>query len=312
MKRFLQIIIGLFITMQAFGQQDPMYSQYMFNCLAVNPAYAGSREVLSTTALYRRQWVGIKGAPSTFTFSADMPVKNKKIGLGINVTDDRLGIMHNTLVNISYAYRIRINDKGILAMGLQGVLNQYKADYASVDPSQNSSYRSDVAFASNVSRFFPNVGFGLWYSTDRFYAGVSAPKLIKNKLTDFDMAMDLSSYKDRQSRHFFITAGYVFPLNDVMKLKPSALLKMVHGSPIELDVNANLWFHDRVSFGLSYRTGDSMDVLLEFQATPQFRFGYAYDYTLTRLQNFNSGSHEIMVRYEFGFDKGKILSPRYF
>ncbi len=312
MKRFLQITIGLFITMQAFGQQDPMYSQYMFNMLAVNPAYAGSREVLSATALYRRQWVGIAGAPSTFTFSADMPVKNKKIGLGINVTDDRLGIMHNTSINISYAYRIRINDKGILSAGLQGVINQYKADYSSVDPTQNSSYSADPAFSSNVSRFFPNVGFGLWYSTDKFYAGASIPKLIKNSLSDFDMSMDLSSYKDRQSRHYFITAGYVFELNHALKLKPSALLKVVHGSPVELDINANLWFHDRVAVGLSYRTGDSMDVLLEFQATPQLRFGYAYDYSLTRLQNFNSGSHEIMVRYEFGFDKGKILSPRYF
>lgn len=295
-----------------FGQQDPMYSQYMFNMLAVNPAYAGSREVLSLTALGRRQWVGIDGAPTTYTFSADMPIRNKKIGLGLNFSNDKLGIMSNTAANLSYAYRLRINKKGILAMGLQGGFNQYRAAYGSVNYTQNSSYNPDPAFSSNISRFMPNIGAGIWYSTDRFYAGLSVPKLLRNKLDDMGNAANDMNYQNRQNLHYFITAGYVFTLNDVLKLKPSALVKVVHGSPVQLDLNANLWIHDVVAIGASYRSGDSIDALLEFQITPQLRIGYAYDFTLTKLQQYNSGSHEVMIRYEFGFDKGKILSPRYF
>lgn len=312
MKKYLLLSLFILSAAHVFAQQDPMYSQYMFNMLAVNPGYAGSREVLSLTALGRRQWVGIEGAPTTYTFSADMPIRNKKIGLGLNFSNDRLGIMSNTAVNISYAYRLRVSKKGILGMGLQGGFNQYQADYGSVDPSQNSSYQSDPAFSSSISRFMPNIGAGLWYSTDKFYAGLSVPKLLRNELDDMGNAANDLSYANRQNIHYFITAGYVFPLNDALMLKPSALLKVVHGSPVQLDVNANLWIHNVVGVGLSYRSGDSIDAMLEFQINPQLRIGYAYDYTLTKLQQYNSGSHEVMIRYEFGFDKGKILSPRYF
>lgn len=312
MKKILQLCLLCFAAMQAYGQQDPMYSQYMFNMLAVNPAYAGSREVLSTTLLYRRQWVGIEGAPETVTFSADMPIKKKQIGLGFNLTDDRLGIIHTTGLNLSYAYRLRVSDRGMLSMGLQGGFTNYRADYGSVDPSQNSSYQQDVAFSGGVSEFLPNVGGGLWFATDRMYIGFSIPKLLKNEFSKYDGANSVEGFENRQNYHYFLGAGYVIGLSDVLKLKPSALLKVVHGSPLELDVNANLWIHDAIGIGLSYRTADAMVGMIELQATPQLRVGYAYDYSITRLQNYNSGTHEIMVRYEFGFDKGKILSPRYF
>jgi type IX secretion system PorP/SprF family membrane protein len=312
-KNPIILLVCLMASYQSFGQQDPMYSQYMFNMLAVNPAYAGSRDVLSATVLYRNQWVGIKGAPNTITFSADMPIKNERIGLGINVTDDRLGVMHNSLLSISYAYRIRLTSKGTLAFGLQATANQYKADYGSVDPTQNTTTSPDQSFSGSVAQIFPNVGFGIYYTTDRFYVGGSAPKLIKNSLSDYyDPSINFSNFANRENRHFFIMAGYVIPLNDKFKLKPSVLLKAVHGAPLELDVNANLWIHDLISVGLSYRTGDSIDGLFEFQVSPQFRFGYAYDMTLTNLGRYNSGSHELMIRYEFGFDRSKILSPRYF
>lgn len=312
MKKYLFLSLMILSVGHLFAQQDPMYSQYMFNMLSVNPGYAGSREVLSLTALGRKQWAGIDGAPTTFTFSADMPIKNKKIGLGVNFVNDKLGIMSNTAVNLMYAYRLRISKKGMLGMGLQGGFNQYQAAYGSVDPSQNSSYNPDPAFSSNISRFLPNIGAGLWYSTDKFYAGLSVPKLLRNKLDDMGGAANDLAYQNRQNLHYFITTGYVFTLSDVLKLKPSALVKIVHGSPVQLDLNANLWIHDVVGVGLSYRSGDSIDAMLEFQINPQLRIGYAYDYTLTKLGQYNSGSHELMIRYEFGFDKGKILSPRYF
>jgi type IX secretion system PorP/SprF family membrane protein len=316
MKNLKAVIIfamGLMASNQSFGQQDPMYSQYMFNMLSVNPAYAGSRDVLSATMLYRRQWVGIQGAPNTISFSADMPIKNEKIGLGINLTDDRLGIMHNSLLGISYAYRIRLTSRGTLAFGLQAGVNQYKADYGSVDPSQNTSTSPDLSFNGNVTQIFPNIGFGVYYTTDKFYIGTSVPKLIKNSLSDYyDPSINFTNFANRENRHFFIMAGYVLPLNDALKLKPSMLLKVVHGAPLEFDVNANLWIHNVIALGLSYRTGDSIDALFELQATPQFRFGYAYDMTTTNLGRYNSGSHELMIRYEFGYNRSKMLSPRYF
>lgn len=312
MKKYLFITLLSIAALQTYGQQDPMYSQYMFNMLAVNPAYAGSREVLSLTALGRRQWVGIDGAPQTLTFSADMPIRNKKIGLGVNFTNDKLGIMSNTAANIMYAYRLRVSKKGVLGMGLQGGFNQYRAAYGSVDPSQNSSYNPDPAFSSNISRFMPNIGAGLWFSTDKFYAGLSVPKLLRNKLDDMGSAANDLAYQNRQNLHYFITAGYVFTLNEALKLKPSTLVKIVHGSPVQVDVNANLWIHDVVGLGASYRSGDAISGLFELQINSQLRIGYAYDFTLTKLQQYNSGSHELMIRYEFGFDKGKILSPRYF
>jgi type IX secretion system PorP/SprF family membrane protein len=312
-KKLTLLMVCLAAMHQSFGQQDPMYSQYMFNMLAVNPAYAGSRDVLSATALYRNQWVGIKGAPNTITFSADMPIKNEKIGLGINITDDRLGVMHNSLLSISYAYRIRLTSKGTLAFGLQASANQYKADYGVVDPTQNTTTTPDQSFSGSVTQILPNVGFGIYYTTDRFYIGGSIPKLIKNSLSDYyDPSINFTNFANRENRHFFIVAGYVIPLNYIFKLKPSMLLKAVRGAPLELDINANLWIHDVISVGLSYRTGDSIDGLLEFQVSPQFRFGYAYDMTLTNLGRYNSGSHELMLRYEFGYSKSKIISPRYF
>lgn len=310
MKKII-LIIAVLISLNASAQQDPIYSQYMFNMLAINPAYAGSREILSTTILYRTQWVNIDGAPTTVAFSADMPIMKKQIGLGINFADDQLGVTHNTVLNISYAYRLRVSENGMLGMGLQGGFNQYKADFISVNTTQNSSYQADVAFASNINRFLPNAGIGLWFATDRLYLGASVPKLLRNRLSDVETS-ESEGYGNRQNYHYFITGGYVFALNDVLKLKPSALLKVVHGSPIQMDLNANLWMHDVVGVGISYRSGDSIDLLLEFQVTSQFRIGYAFDYALTDLQQYNSGTHEIMLRYEFGFDKGKILSPRHF
>lgn len=316
MKRIvfiLLVFVILFACHYANGQQDPMYSQYMFNMLSVNPAYAGSRDVLSATALYRKQWVGIEGAPETVTFSMDTPVKGRKIGLGLNIVDDRIGIVHNLMMNGCYAYRVQLSSKGTLSLGLQVGINQYKADYGSVQLSQNDLLMPDNAFSGSINRIYPNFGFGAYYTSDKFYVGFAAPKLVKNNLSGkYDPTLDFSSFRNRYNRHFFVTTGYVFDVGSSMKLKPSLLLKGVHGAPIELDINVNVWFHDVVAIGGSYRTGDSFSMLLEFQATPKFRFGYAYDLTVSGLSGNNNGSHEIMLRYEFGYAKSKILSPRYF
>ncbi|RAW02393.1 PorP/SprF family type IX secretion system membrane protein [Pseudochryseolinea flava] len=282
-----------------FAQQDPMYSQYMFNMLPINPAYAGSREMLSVTAMYRKQWVGIEGAPTTFTFSADTPIRNQRMALGLNLVSDQIGIAKTLTINACYAYRIQFTNGGLLSLGLQAGLNQYRADYSSVVTSQNFGGPMDNAFAGSVSSMFPNFGFGAYYYTDKFYVGVASPKMIKNNLNgENNPTIDFTSYPNRQNRHLFITSGYTFELNQDWDLKPSTLIKGVHGAPLEFDINVNAWWKKKVGGGLSYRTADAILAMVQFQVKPELQFGYAYDMTVSGLSGTNSGSHEVMLRYE--------------
>lgn len=286
-----------------------MYSQYMFNSLAINPAYAGSRNVLSATALFRSQWTGIAGAPKTGTFTIDAPIGEKRIGLGLQVFSDKLGITKTTGAVASYAYRIRM-EKGTLSFGLQASGSQYKADYTTValDP-ENSA--TDPAFANNVNTLLFNFGTGVYYNSDRFYIGLSAPKLLTNKLNNHSTELE-SGPVATQAIHLFLASGFVFPLSDEFKLKPSILIKGVKGAPLEGDLNATLWIKEVIAVGAQYRTNADISGLFELQISPQIRIGYAYDHSITPLKSYNSGGHEIMLRYEFGYDRNKILSPRYF
>lgn len=307
-KKFIACLILLFASVGLLkAQQDAMYTQYMFNTLAINPAYAGSRNVLSATALYRSQWVGVEGAPETQTLSFDSPLRNKKVGLGIQVFSDKIGITKTTGAFVSYAYRI-IMDKSTLSFGLQGGMSHYRADFTSVAlRSDGSNY--DYSFSQNVSKLIPNFGAGVFYNTDKFYIGASVPHLLNNKLINDSVSVS-NELISKQYLHAFVLAGYVFELDPMLKLRPSFLLKAVGGAPLQADINANLWFRDVFSVGVSYRTKADISFLFEIQATDQFRIGYAYDRSLTKLVQFNSGSHEIMLRYEFGFSKNNFATPR--
>lgn len=310
MKRKIKIIIISclsFIGYNAKAQQDAMYTQYMFNTLAINPAYAGSRNVGSATALFRNQWTGIEGAPKTGTVTFDAPILNKRFGVGLQFLTDKLGVTQTNGGVLSAAYRIRM-DEGTLAFGIQGSVSQYRADYTSVDLNSGNNY--DPAFATNVNKILFNFGTGVYYNSDKFFIGLSVQNLMKNKLTDAESAN--ADVKSRQTPHLFFSSGYVFPLTEEFKLKPSFLIKGVKGAPIEGDINATLWIKDVIGIGAQYRTSADVAALIEIQASPQFRIGYSYDYSTTSLRTFNSGSHEIMLRYEFGFGSSKILSPRYF
>lgn len=309
MKKYITIVLVLISVFadRVQAQQEAMYSQYMFNTLAINPAYAGSRNVTSATALYRNQWVGIQGAPETITFSLDAPLANKKFGLGLQVFNDKIGITNTTGAFGSYAYRVRLN-RGTLAFGLQAGASQYRADFHSV--ALNSTVSDDIAFSENINKVLVNFGAGIYYSTDRFYMGLSSPQILNNKLSNFKV--ENSNVYSGQAMHLFFATGYVFPLGNTLALKPSVLVKGVKGAPIEADLNATLWINDVIAFGLQYRTEADMAAMVELQASPQIRIGYSYDRSLTKLVQHNSGSHEIMLRYEFGYRKGKILSPRYF
>ena len=294
----------IFCINNALAQQEAMYTQYMFNTLALNPAYAGSRNVVSATGLIRSQWTGIKGAPKTQTFTIDAPINKKKVGLGMQLFADKLGRTSNTGAVLSYAYRIRM-DEASLSFGLQGSFSQFNSNYNAMEL-EPSGLSVDPAFQNNTSKILLNFGTGIYYNTDRFYVGLSSPELMSNLLPGSDTKLN------KQIFHLYLMSGYVFPLGNTFKLKPSFLLKGVKGAPLEGDVNTNLWIKDVFSIGASWRSYADVSGLLEVQATPQIRIGYSYDYSTTPLSNFNSGSHEIMLRYEFGFQRGKILTPRYF
>lgn len=309
MKRLNKLILicgMLTIAFSARAQQDAMYTQYMFNTLALNPAYAGSRNVTSATALFRNQWTGMDGAPKTGTITIDAPLANKKFGIGAQFFTDKLGITQTNAGILSTAYRIRM-DKGTLAFGIQGSVSQYRADYTDVFLN-NPAF--DPAFADNVNKILFNLGTGVYYNTDNFYVGLSAQDLIANRLTPYESPN--SDIKNEQAMHLFLAAGIVLPVSDDFKIKPSFLVKGVKGAPIQADLNATLWIKDVIGIGAQYRTSADLAGMVEIQATPQIRLGYSYDYSTTNLRNFNSGSHEIMIRYEFGFERGKIISPRYF
>lgn len=302
----LTIALLSFVSFTMHAQQDPVYSQYMFTTLSINPAYAGSREVLSLTGLYRKQWIDIDGAPSTQYVSADFLLKKRKIGLGIQAFNDVIGIIENTGFYASYAYRIQMN-KGVLSLGLQGGVVRFKANYANVKLSRNPATNDDVAFAENQNEFRPNFGAGIYFHTDRFYVGLSVPHILGNEKITTSATGD---HMREQPEHWFATAGLVLDMSPNVKLKPSVLARAVSGSPFHMDFNTNLWLHDVIGIGVSYRTDKSIVGILELQINPQLRIGYAYDYTMSALRN--PGSHEVLLRYEFGYNKKNIVSPRYF
>lgn len=288
----------------AQAQQDPQYSQYMFNTLAINPAYAGSRDVLSVTSLYRRQWV-ISGAPTSTTISADLPILNEKVGLGLLVYNDVIGELSNKAAYFCYSQRIRLTQAGTLCLGVTAGASFFSANLSNV-----STFTSDdQVFMSNKSnKPNPNIGAGIYYTTDRWYLGASMPRMFTNSLGSEDKYKKASEF-----RHYFLMGGFVTHLNSIMVLKPSFMGKAVSGAPLQLDLNLNLWFYDKISIGGSYRTGDAVVGMLEVIPSQGWRLGYAYDFTISGLgNNLTAGSHEIMLRYEFASSTAKILSPRYF
>jgi type IX secretion system PorP/SprF family membrane protein len=304
-----QIVIMLLVFQYVHAQTEPMYSQYMYNMLGVNPAYAGNREAMSFNFFQRNQWNGIKGAPKTTAVSIDQSIKEGRIGLGLQVYDDRLGVESATGFNGMLSTRIKVSEKGILSGGLSFGLMNYRINLNEV---YNRNNPNDPSFFStnNPSKWTPSLGMGVYYNTDRFYAGISTPSIIKSRLASYDDF--ISSINKSNAFHLFANTGYVFDVNEDVKLKPSTMIKMVSGAPIEADINLNVWLKDLIGLGGSYRTGDAFVGMVELQATTNLRIGYAYDVPFNPLKYFTRGSNELMLRYEIGNFKTKIKSTRYF
>ncbi|HOT13927.1 MAG TPA: type IX secretion system membrane protein PorP/SprF [Bacteroidales bacterium] len=291
------------------AQQDPLYAQYQFNGLVINPAYAGTHEVLSATLLYRNQWVNMPGAPKTFTFSADAPFRKNKVGLGMTVIADKIGITKRNALNGIYSYKIPMK-KATLALGVQMGLSFFSSNYTDVNY-DNRNRSTDNAFSQNTSNTYPNIGFGAYYFTDKYYIGASMPSFINSSLLEKYFSKP-DAYNFSQSNHMFITGGYVFDINSDLKIKPSALMVYVYGANPQVDINTTAWLFETLGLGVSYKSFDAVNAFTEIKVLPQLYFGYAFEYSLTNLRNYNSGTHEIMLRYDFDFAHPRVITPRYF
>jgi len=285
----------------SFAQQDPQYTQYMYNTMSINPGYTGQREVLSITGLYRAQWVGVDGAPKTQSFSIHSPLRNEKIGLGLSIVNDALGPASETYIDANFSYTIPFNNGVELSFGVKGGFHLLETDW-----SKGRYQNPDPVFAENLSLFSPTVGMGMYLHSDKGYLGLSVPNVINTKHYD-DYKESLAS----ERFHYYLIGGYVFNVSQSVKLKPAFLVKAVSGAPLIADVSANMLFNEKLTLGLAYRWDDAISGLVGFQISEGLFVGYAYDYTTSGLSNYTGGTHEFMLRYELK-NIGQILSPRFF
>lgn len=292
----------LFVGSATFAQQDPQFTQYMYNTLSVNSAYAGSRGHLAITGIHRTQWVGIDGAPETQTLSIDSPL-GRNVGLGISIVNDKVGPSHETYFDANFSYSIKTSETHKLSFGIKGGARLFDIDW-SRGRRQTSD---DVLFQQNISRILPTVGAGVYYHGEKSYFGLSVPNFFTDQHYD-----DIQQAVASERLHIFLIGGLVMDLSENTKIKPAFLLKSVSGAPLILDLSANFMFHDKLRLGASYRWDDSFSGLVGFQITPKILVGYSYDYTTTELQRVTSGSHEIMLRFELISRDRKLKSPRFF
>lgn len=305
MKKIL-VILTILITTQGFAQQDPQYSLYMFNPLGVNPGYAGSREVLSAVLVHRSQWVGLKGAPETQVLSLNTPLKNKKMGVGLQIVNDKIGPRTTQHLSASYAYRLKLG-RGKLAFGLRAGLINYNYDWNKIEYKDEEDAIPTTAPESFMK---PNFDFGIYYNTKTFYMGVAIDHLNRAQYSLLS-ASDTVTSVAKQSANFTGTIGKAFILNDNLVLKTSLLMRAANASG-NIDINGSLLIKNKVLFGLTLRSSQAFVLMTEFNITKNLRLGAGYDFDGTEVAKTTSGSFEIFLGYDVGIFKSKMVSPRYF
>tara|TARA_B100001063_G_scaffold230831_1_gene244327 strand:- start:987 stop:1898 length:912 start_codon:yes stop_codon:yes gene_type:complete len=303
MKKLILILFALVIAQEITAQQDPQYTQYMYNMNVINPAYAGISEGLAIGALYRSQWVGLDGGPETFTFNIHSPV-GKQLALGLSVISDKIGPVEETNAYVDVSYTIPIGMETRLAFGVKGGFTFHNiglVDLNLVDP-------GDPFFAQNINETTPNIGAGVYfYKPNKYYISASVPNILNG------VHLDANGTKiGSETEHFFAAAGYVFDLSNNFKLKPHALLKYATDAPISYDLNANLFMYDLVEVGVGYRLDDSFSGMVNFQVMDNLRIGYAYDAIQSDLDIVTNSSHEVFINFDFNFSSKVSRSPRYF
>jgi type IX secretion system PorP/SprF family membrane protein len=308
MKKRLVLFL-LLLTGMVSAQQDAQFTQYMYNTININPAYAGSREAMSIFALHRTQWVGLDGAPVTNTASINTPIKGSNIGLGLSVVNDKIGPSDENNISVDFSYTINTSERYKLSFGLKASANLLNIDFTKL----NLYDKNDYSFDTNIdNKFSPNIGAGLYLHSDNTYVGLSAPNLLETQHFDRYAGTGANSHVAKERIHYYFIAGHVFDLSAEVKLKPSILTKMVQGAPLQVDLSANFLINEKFTAGIAYRWSAAMSALVGFQVSDSWFIGYAYDMETTKLANYNSGSHEIFLRYELFNAYSKIISPRFF
>lgn len=309
MRKYILILIGILGTVTVYGQQEIMLSQYMFNGLFLNPAYSGTHSFAEATALYRAQWTGFDGAPRTQTFGIDGPISNELMGIGLTFSNDKLGDTRQTEIFANYSYHLFLDSEGNtrLSFGVRAGFSDYTATLTETKVFDNG----DPVFSQNQDNaFVPKFGAGVYVYSKLWYAGLSVPTIFA---ADKNIRFNINDAGKRYFEpHSYLTAGYVFKTNSNLRIKPSFLIKYLPNAPLQVDLNCNLLIKNTFWIGASYRSSDAIVGILEYNIGNDFRVGYSYDFTTSALNDYNSGSHEIMLSFKFAKETVKTKSPRYF
>jgi type IX secretion system PorP/SprF family membrane protein len=308
MKKYIAILVLMLVSGVSYGQQDSQFTQYMYNTISINPAYAGSRESMNVFALHRTQWVGLEGAPTTNNVSINTPIKGSSVGLGVSILNDKIGPSDENNIAIDFSYHFQTSKRYKLAFGLKASANLLNVDFNKL-----TYLTKDNSFDTNIdNKFSPNIGAGVYLYSNDTYVGLSVPSLLETQHFDKYAGNGASSYVARERMHYFLTAGHVFNLSGEVKFKPCMLTKIVQGAPLQVDLSANFLMDDKFVAGLAYRWSAAVSALVGFQANSSWFIGYGYDMETTKLAHYNSGSHEIFLRYELFYKYDRIVSPRFF
>lgn len=303
MKIKLLFLVLLFTNTINYAQQDAQFTQYMYNTININPAYAGSRGVMSIFALHRSQWIGLDGAPVTNAFSVNTPINNSKLGVGVSFLNDKIGPTNENTISMDVAYTIQTSETYNLSLGIKGTANLFNLELSKLNPLD----QNDPQFKGLKNSFSPNFGAGIYLHSNKSYLGLSVPNFIEtNRYDDNEVAV----FKERIN--YYLIGGYVFNINENVKFKPSFLTKLIQGAPLQIDLSANFLVYDKLVLGGAYRWSAAVSAMAGFQISKGLFIGYGYDLETTQLANYNSGSHEIFMRYELFNEINKIISPRFF
>ncbi|GEC80155.1 PorP/SprF family type IX secretion system membrane protein [Flavobacterium aquatile] len=292
----------LFTILVSYAQQDAQYTQYMYNTINVNPAYAGSRGVTSIFGLHRTQWVGLDGAPTTNAFSINAPL-GSNLGGGLSFVNDKIGPTTENTISADISYTIQTSETYKLSFGVKGTANLFNLDASKLNPEQ----AGDPSLQNLNNNFSPNVGAGVYFHSDKLYLGASVPNFFETKrYSDNDFVVN------KERMNFYFIGGYVFDLSPTLKFKPAFLTKVVEGAPLQLDVSGNFLINEKFVLGVAWRWSAAVSLMAGFQVTDGLYIGYGYDLETTKLRRYNSGSHEVFLRFELFKRDNKIVSPRFF
>mgnify|MGYP006388655073 FL=1 len=307
-KIYFSALVLLLTFIDASAQQEPQYTQYMYNLNVINPAYAGFKENLSFGLLYRKQWVDIEDSPTTMTFSGSSPV-GKNVGIGLNVISDKIGPSESTIVNADFSYTLNLGDAHKLAFGLKAGATILDVNFANVINTLPDA--GDNAFSENISKTNPNLGAGLFFSAEKYYVSFAVPNMIQSTYLEINQGGEASTYGEADIQ-YYLSGGYVFDLNPNLKFKPTVLLKSAFNVPMSVDLTANFLIQEKLELGAAYRIEDSVDFMINFAITPNLKLGYAYDYTLSNIKVTTTSSHEFVLLFDLNFPKKVSQSPRFF